>query len=75
MEIEVKFVQDDVVLDLSTEGGQTGTKDYNDLKHKPSINGVALVGNKTTQDLHIQVSGPSMTETVQDEMLVFSMNQ
>lgn len=30
------------------------TTNYNKLTSKPSINGVELVGNKTTQDLHIE---------------------
>ena len=28
--------------------------DYEDLTNKPSINGVTLIGDKTTEDLHIQ---------------------
>lgn len=31
--------------------------DYNLLKNKPSINGVTLVGNKTSEDLHIESGG------------------
>lgn len=30
---------------------------YDNLRNKPSINGVTLSGDKTTEDLHIQVSG------------------
>ena len=33
--------------------GPAGTTDYDDLEHKPSINGVELSGNKTTADLQI----------------------
>lgn len=29
------------------------SNDYNDLAHKPSINGVVLEGNKTTDELNI----------------------
>lgn len=36
------------------EGGSGGTTDYNNLDNKPSINGVTLVGNKTTEDLGIE---------------------
>lgn len=44
----------DDVLSLSLEGdGGGGTDNYNDLKNKPSINNVVLVGNKTLQDLGI----------------------
>ena len=32
-----------------------GTFDYNELENKPSINGVELVGNKTTADLGIEI--------------------
>lgn len=31
--------------------------DYNNLKNKPSINGVTLEGNKTSSDLHIEGGG------------------
>lgn len=33
-----------------------GQDNYNSLSNKPSINGVELVGNKSTSDLHIDVS-------------------
>lgn len=38
-------------------GGGSGTSDYTDLTNKPSINGVTLLGNKTTSDLGITASG------------------
>lgn len=36
-----------------TGGGSGGTSDYNQLTNKPQINGVELVGNKTSDDLGI----------------------
>lgn len=36
--------------------------DYNLLKNKPSINGVELVGNKTSEDLHIETGGGGTTD-------------
>lgn len=36
--------------------------DYNLLKNKPSINGVVLVGNKTSEDLHINAGGGGTTD-------------
>lgn len=33
---------------------KVATTDYNELFHKPKINGVELVGDKTTEDLHIE---------------------
>lgn len=35
-------------------GGGGGTSDYNQLNHKPSINGVQLIGNKMLSDLGIE---------------------
>ena len=37
-----------------SKGGGTGTSNYNDLSNKPSINGVTLSGNKTSEDLGIE---------------------
>lgn len=34
-------------------GGGEGTKNYNELNNKPSVNGVELSGNKTSADLGI----------------------
>lgn len=34
-------------------GGGGGTSNYNQLSNKPSINGVALTGNKTSEELNI----------------------
>ena len=38
-------------------GGSGGTSNYNDLSNKPSINGVTLTGDKTTEDLQIEIPG------------------
>ena len=38
---------------LKSSGGTGGTTDYTDLENKPSINGVELIGNKTSSDLGI----------------------
>ena len=35
-------------------GGGSGSNDYNNLKNKPSINEVVLIGNKTLPQLDIQ---------------------
>lgn len=35
-------------------GGGSGSSDYNDLRNKPSINEVVLIGNKTLPQLDIQ---------------------
>ena len=36
-------------------GGGSGTTDYNDLENKPQINGRELVGNKTLEELGLQI--------------------
>ena len=47
-EIEIEL------LSPMREGGG-GTGDYNQLENKPQINGVELVGNKTTEELGIKI--------------------
>lgn len=49
---------------LFQEGGSGGTTNYNDLDNKPSINGVSLSGNKTSEDLKLSASVSQATETV-----------
>ena len=38
-------------------GSGGGTSNYNELSNKPSINGIPLVGNKTSEDLGISGGG------------------
>ena len=38
---------------IAGSSGSGGTSNYNNLKNKPSINGITLEGNKTTEDLNI----------------------
>lgn len=45
-------------------GGTGGTSNYNDLTNKPSINGVQLIGNKTSQELGIQDGAPGQAATI-----------
>lgn len=40
--------------------------DYNDALNKPSINGVTLVGNKTSEDLGLQPAGDYLTEVPEE---------
>lgn len=42
-----------ILLKKISSGGSGGTTNYNNLTNKPSINGIQLVGNKTTTDLDI----------------------
>ena len=49
-ELEIEDVELDVIKEYSGEG----TSDYKRLKNKPQINGIELVGNKTTKDLGIE---------------------
>ena len=50
-------------------GGTTGTANYLELANKPMINGVELVGNKTTEDLGIEVgvSEETLIQTIAQE--------
>ena len=51
-------------------GGGGGTTDYNALTNKPSINGVELSGNKTSDDIDV-----APESRVEGEQLIFDQNQ
>lgn len=67
LEIQLELDTDDVELDLQLDTDDTeltfamdnvipvgGVEDYEKLKNKPQINGVTLIGNKTTEELKIE---------------------
>lgn len=47
--------------ELKAGGGGGGTSDYERLSNHPQINGIALVGNKTSDDLNLQPKGNYLT--------------
>ena len=60
--LDVDITDNSTDTDIQLTAGQidtqiytpgAGTNDYNDLVNKPSINGVELVGDKTTEELDI----------------------
>ena len=55
-----------VDIEKDYHGGE-GTKDYNELSNKPQINGITLIGNKTTSDLGI--SADPLTEEQLTDLL------
>ena len=48
-------------VETTSTGGTEGMIDYNNMLNKPSINGVALVGDKDLEDLGIQPAGEYLT--------------
>lgn len=48
-------------LRLSGGGGEGGTTDYERLSNQPKINGVILMGNKTSDELNLQPKGNYLT--------------
>lgn len=50
----------------STGGGEGGTTDYTALTNKPQINGVELTGNKTSADLGIEETDPTVPTHVKN---------
>lgn len=52
-ELHIELEQEDTLnIELiDRNAGGSGTGDYEELVHKPSINGVELVGNKTFEEL------------------------
>lgn len=51
-------------------GGGGGTTDYNQLTNKPSINGVELEGNKTSDQIDV-----TPESRIEGEQLIFDQNQ
>lgn len=49
-------------VETTSTGGTDGMIDYNSALNKPAVNGVALVGNKSLEDLGIQPAGEYLTE-------------
>ena len=41
-------------IDLSIDGTGQGTTNYNALTNKPKINGVTLIGDKSSKDIKVQ---------------------
>lgn len=58
-----------VNLGKNVNTGGSGTSDYNDLEHKPSINDVILEGNKTLKDLGIMGSDNAYTKEEMNKTL------
>lgn len=56
-------------------GGETGTSNYNDLSNKPSINGVTLIGNKTSEDLGISAKMTQVDHGTSDTTFQLPPNQ
>ena len=54
-------------LGSSGGGGGTGTKDYNALDNKPSVNGTTLQGDLTLQDIGAASNGSKNTYNAKGE--------
>ena len=48
----------------SVQGGGGGAESYNSLSNKPEINGVELIGNKTSSELGISLVGEYSNENL-----------
>lgn len=57
-------------VETDDKEGQSVVIDYNQAQNKPSINGVALVGNKTSEDLGLQPAGDYITNNEADEKFI-----
>lgn len=53
--MSLKLGETEITSVLQSINGTGGTNDYNQLINQPQINGVPLVGNKTTEELGINV--------------------
>lgn len=57
-------------VETDDEEGQAVIIDYNQAQNKPSINGVALVGDKTSSDLGLQPAGDYITNDEADAKFI-----
>lgn len=57
-------------LGSSGGGGGTGTKDYNALDNKPTINGTVVKGDLTLEDIGAASNGSKNTYDPDDEHVV-----
>ena len=57
-------------VETDDKESQSVVIDYNQAQNKPSINGVALVGNKTSEDLGLQPAGDYITNNEADEKFI-----
>lgn len=65
----VKDITEEDIEKWNNKSSGDGTSNYEDLENQPSINGITLIGNKTTEELGI-VAGSNVN--VVDEILEFS---
>lgn len=49
---------------------RVSTSNYEELTNKPKINGVELVGNKTSSDIHVQDRMNEITDSQIDELFM-----
>ena len=56
-------------VDFTMEGQVPGTTNYNLLTNKPQINEVTLIGNKSSEDLHLQDEMDYLTNMEIEELL------
>lgn len=71
-ESKVSFNLEDESLsfDLDSQyGGSGGTSNYNSLTNKPKINGVTVIGDKTSSDYFLQDLMNDITEQEIDNIL------
>ena len=57
-------------VETDDKESQSVVIDYNQAQNKPSINGVALVGNKTSENLGLQPAGDYITNNEADEKFI-----
>lgn len=55
IDISIQEASSSIGFEIKTQ--TTGTKDYNKLSNKPSVNDITLIGNKTSEDLGLQPAG------------------
>lgn len=68
IELQQEFGFGELELDI-IQGAGDGTTDYNRLTNKPKINGIELVGDKTSEELNIQATIDEISDETIEEIV------
>lgn len=69
VDIEMEILSDEELEMDIFRGSGGGTSNYNSLTNKPQINGVTLIGNKTSREIKVQDLMDEITEQDIDEII------
>lgn len=72
--IDVNINNQEMRLRIGTQKVNIGTDDYELLNNLPSINDITLIGNKSLDDLDIQIKGEYPDESITNQEIEDMLN-